>query len=66
MREFQSRGTALARKHLRDWLILSFLIAMLFYRFIGKDMMSDLKYPDKPNTMPTWPIPVRLFFHKKL
>lgn len=69
MREFQFHGTALARKHLRDWLILIFLIAMLsllssglpFYRFVGKDMMNDLKYPHKPNTIPTWAIPVRFF-----
>ncbi|KAF3328873.1 lipid phosphate phosphatase 2-like protein [Carex littledalei] len=29
-----------------------------FYRFVGKDMMNDLKYPHKPNTIPTWAIPV--------
>ncbi|KAJ4765491.1 hypothetical protein LUZ62_075866 [Rhynchospora pubera] len=66
MREFQSRGTALARKHLCDWLTLILLIAILtllstgppFYRFVGKDMMTDLKYPHKPNTVPPWAIPV--------
>lgn len=66
MREFQFHGITLARKHLRDWLILIILIAMLTspsnrltsYRFIRKDMMNDIKYPHKPNTMSSWAIPV--------
>lgn len=74
MGDYQSHGTTLARKHLRDWLILIFLIAMLsllstsppFYRFVGKYMMNDLKYPHKPNTIPLWAIPVRFFFTENL
>ena len=29
-----------------------------FYRFVGKDMMSDLRYPLKDNTVPVWAVPV--------
>lgn len=30
-----------------------------FYRFVGKDMMTDLKYPMKENTVPVWAVPVK-------
>lgn len=30
-----------------------------FYRFVGKDMMTDLKYPMKENTVPFWAVPVK-------
>jgi len=29
-----------------------------FYRFVGKDMMDDLKYPFHPNTIPFWSVHV--------
>ena len=34
------------------------LVIHPFYRFVGKDMMDDLKYPLKDNTVPVWAIPV--------
>lgn len=66
----KSHGVAIARTHLHDWLIL-LLLGMIqivlylihpFYRFVGKDMMTDLKYPLKDNTVPTWTVPVSFRF----
>ncbi|XP_073525654.1 uncharacterized protein [Phyllobates terribilis] len=62
----QSHGAKLARIHLHDWLILLVLVAVEialqeihpFYRFVGKDMMTDLKYPLKSNTVPVWAVPL--------
>lgn len=62
----KSHGRKLARLHMHDWLIL-ILLAIIeiilniihpFYRFVGKDMMTDLKYPMKQNTVPLWAVPV--------
>ncbi|CAN4079934.1 unnamed protein product [Withania somnifera] len=61
-----SHGITVARTHLNDWLILMLLLAIVFllnaihpfYRFVGKDMMDDLKYPLKSNTVPIWAVPV--------
>lgn len=66
----QSHGAGVARMHLHDWLtliLLVFIIGILniidpFYRFVGKDMMTDLKYPLQPNTVPVWAVPVSLSF----
>ncbi|KAG6715126.1 lipid phosphate phosphatase 2-like isoform X2 [Carya illinoinensis] len=62
----KSHGAALARDHRHDWLILLLLagielvlnIIHPFYRFVGKDMMTDLKYPLKDNTVPIWAVPM--------
>ncbi|KAJ0868950.1 putative phosphatidate phosphatase [Helianthus annuus] len=62
----RSHGIAVARTHMYDWLILIALAVMIvvlnvihpFYRFVGKDMMADLKYPLKDNTVPLWAVPV--------
>ncbi|XP_060194578.1 lipid phosphate phosphatase 2-like isoform X1 [Lycium barbarum] len=62
----RSHGITVARTHLNDWmiLILLFMIVILlnaihpFYRFVGKDMMEDLKYPLKSNTVPIWAVPM--------
>lgn len=62
----RSHGITVARTHLNDWLILILLLAIdvllnaihPFYRFVGKDMMEDLKYPLKSNTVPIWAVPV--------
>ncbi|KAL9268284.1 putative lipid phosphate phosphatase 3, chloroplastic [Drosera capensis] len=62
----QSHGASLARIHLHDWLILLLLVVFEvilyaihpFYRFVGKDMMTDLKYPLKANTVPVWSVPI--------
>ncbi|KAJ9708272.1 hypothetical protein PVL29_000369 [Vitis rotundifolia] len=34
------------------------LVIHPFYRFVGKDMMDDLKYPLKDNTVPVWAVPI--------
>ncbi|KAL2329526.1 hypothetical protein Fmac_017107 [Flemingia macrophylla] len=61
-----SHGYAVVKTHKHDWLIL-LLLALIFvilsiihpfYRFVGKDMMTDLKYPLKSNTVPVWAIPI--------
>ncbi|XP_041011005.1 putative lipid phosphate phosphatase 3, chloroplastic isoform X1 [Juglans microcarpa x Juglans regia] len=62
----KSHGAALARNHRHDWLILLLLagieivlfIIHPFYRFVGKDMMTDLKYPLKDSTVPVWAVPM--------
>lgn len=61
----RSHGVTVARTHMHDWLILLFLVVFEvilyiihpFYRFVGKDMMVDLKYPLKSNTVPVWVVP---------
>lgn len=62
----RSHGVRVAKTHMHDWLILMFLGLLIlslnvihpFYRFVGKDMMSDLKYPHKDNTVPFWAVVV--------
>ncbi|KAF2310946.1 hypothetical protein GH714_018687 [Hevea brasiliensis] len=62
----RSHGAKVARNHMHDWLILLLLVVTEivlyiihpFYRFVGKDMMEDLKYPFKDNTVPTWSVPL--------
>ncbi|GLT91875.1 hypothetical protein SLE2022_097370 [Rubroshorea leprosula] len=62
----KSHGAKVARVHMHDWLILLFLIVLdvilnviePFYRFVGKDMMTDLSYPMKDNTVPFWAVPM--------
>ncbi|KAL6969893.1 putative lipid phosphate phosphatase 3, chloroplastic [Sarracenia purpurea var. burkii] len=62
----KSHGASVARTHMHDWLILLLLVIIVvilnvihpFYRFVGKDMMTDLKYPLKDNTVPVWAVPI--------
>ncbi|KAK9106243.1 hypothetical protein Scep_023087 [Stephania cephalantha] len=62
----KSHGLQLARTHMHDWFILLLLLLIEvilyvihpFYRFVGKDMMDDLKYPLKTNTVPVWSVPL--------
>ncbi|CAN8260629.1 unnamed protein product [Cochlearia groenlandica] len=62
----RSHGMTLARTHMHDWIVLVvlfilecvLLIIHPFYRFVGKDMMTDLSYPLKSNTVPIWSVPV--------
>nr|GMD23496.1 lipid phosphate phosphatase 2-like [Ipomoea batatas] len=62
----KSHGTTVAKHHRHDWLILLLLVVLdvilnvisPFYRFVGKDMMTDLKYPFKDNTVPIWSVPL--------
>uniref|UniRef100_A0A6V7QUB3 Phosphatidic acid phosphatase type 2/haloperoxidase domain-containing protein n=1 Tax=Ananas comosus var. bracteatus TaxID=296719 RepID=A0A6V7QUB3_ANACO len=60
----RSHGAKLARTHVHDWVIIAFLAGVViglnvthpFYRFVGKDMMADFKYPHKSNTIPFWAV----------
>ncbi|XP_057962052.1 lipid phosphate phosphatase 2-like isoform X2 [Malania oleifera] len=62
----RSHGVKVARVHMHDWLILFLLVAIdvvlnviePFHRFVGEDMMTDLKYPLKSNTVPFWAVPI--------
>ncbi|KAL0372656.1 UNVERIFIED_CONTAM: Lipid phosphate phosphatase 1 [Sesamum calycinum] len=62
----KSHGGRVARNHKHDWLILILLVVIdiilniihPFYRFVGQDMMTDLKYPMKDNTVPIWAVPL--------
>ncbi|GAV75743.1 PAP2 domain-containing protein, partial [Cephalotus follicularis] len=61
-----SHGGKVAWKHKHDWVILLLLVVTEiillvippFYRFVGKDMMTDLKYPLRDNTVPVWAVPL--------
>lgn len=62
----RSHGIRVARTHMHDWLILMLLGMILsglnvihpFYRFVGRDMMSDLKYPYNSEMVPFWSVTV--------
>ncbi|CAD6232581.1 unnamed protein product [Miscanthus lutarioriparius] len=62
----QTHGVRLARKHTHDWVVLILLAALVvalhyappFSRFVGKDMMTDIRYPVKPSTVPAWAVPM--------
>ncbi|XP_056696540.1 lipid phosphate phosphatase 2 isoform X2 [Spinacia oleracea] len=51
---------------MHDWLILFLLVGIdivlnviePFHRYVGKDMMEDLMYPLKENTVPFWAVPI--------
>ncbi|KAK4779477.1 hypothetical protein SAY87_015583 [Trapa incisa] len=62
----RTHGVQLARTHMHDWIILIVLViieAVLliiepFHRYVGEEMMTDLKYPMKDNTVPFWAVPM--------
>ncbi|CAI0447253.1 unnamed protein product [Linum tenue] len=62
----RSHGVKVARTHMHDWLIFLLLVVIEivlnviepFHRFVGKDMMTDLSYPLKSNTVPFWAVPI--------
>ncbi|CAA7397651.1 unnamed protein product [Spirodela intermedia] len=62
----RSHGIRVARFHMHDWLILVLLLGLVvgvlqiepFHRFVGQDMMTDLKYPLKDDTVPVWAVGV--------
>ncbi|KAJ9140802.1 hypothetical protein P3X46_031402 [Hevea brasiliensis] len=62
----RSHGVKVARTHMHDWLILLLLVVIdvilnviePFHRFVGRDMMTDLSYPLKDNTVPFWAVPI--------
>nr|DAD31889.1 TPA_asm: hypothetical protein HUJ06_010740 [Nelumbo nucifera] len=64
----RSHGVKVARVHRHDWVILLLLVVIEivlnviepFHRFVGAEMMADLKYPLKSNTVPFWAVPVCL------
>lgn len=68
---FQSPGTKLALNHKQDWLILVLLAAVdgllnmiePFHRYVGVNMMTDLMFPLKEDTIPMWAVPVCACFH---
>jgi hypothetical protein len=62
----QTHGVRLVRKHTHDWVVLTLLATLViglhyappFKRFVGEDMMTDIRYPVKPSTVPGWAVPV--------
>ncbi|KAL6874167.1 hypothetical protein ACP4OV_014249 [Aristida adscensionis] len=62
----RTHGTRVARLHLSDWVVLALLAAAdvllnvvePFHRFVGEDMVPDLRYPLQGNTVPVWAVPV--------
>ncbi|XP_020705301.1 lipid phosphate phosphatase 2 [Dendrobium catenatum] len=62
----RTHGIKIARFHMHDWIILVILgiidiilnVIEPFHRFVGRDMMSDLRYPLKSNTIPFWVVPM--------
>lgn len=66
----QSPGAKLALAHMRDWLIILALGVMdgllnmiePFHRYVNKDMMQDLMFPFKQDTIPMWGVPVSTYF----
>jgi hypothetical protein len=62
----KTHGGKVARLHLYDWVVLALLVAIdvglnliePFHRFVGEDMLTDLRYPLKKNTVPVWAVPV--------
>ncbi|THG03659.1 hypothetical protein TEA_022605 [Camellia sinensis var. sinensis] len=62
----RSHGVQVAKTHMYDWLILLLLVAIEvvliviepFHRFVGEEMITGLKYPLKPNTVPVWAVGV--------
>lgn len=68
----RSHGVQVLKIHKHDWLILVLLAGLdlglniiePFHRFVGEDMMTDLKYPLQDNTVPFWGVPVCFDFDK--
>ncbi len=64
----KTHGANVARVHMHDWIILLLLVAIEiilnviepFHRFVGKGMMTDLRYPYKEDTLPFWSVPVSI------
>lgn len=67
----KTHGGKVARLHRLDWAVLLLLAAAdvglnlvePFHRFVGEDMLADLRYPLKSNTVPVWAVPVHARTH---
>ncbi|GAA0183806.1 phosphatase [Lithospermum erythrorhizon] len=61
-----SHGGKLAKVHLYDWLLLLLLVLIdgglnliePFHRYVNEDILRDLKFPFKHDTVPMWAVPV--------
>ncbi|XP_020592396.1 lipid phosphate phosphatase 2-like [Phalaenopsis equestris] len=62
----RSHGTTVAKFHMHDWIILILLgivdiilnVIEPFHRFVGREMLTDLRYPFKSNSIPFWVVPI--------
>ncbi|GMN46373.1 hypothetical protein TIFTF001_015567 [Ficus carica] len=63
----RSHGVKIVKVHINDWLIDLLLLVAIeimlnskepFHRFVSKEMMADLKYPFKEDTVPFWEVPI--------
>jgi len=65
----KTHGGKVARLHRFDWAVLLLLVAAEvglnliepFHRFVSEDMLTDLRYPLKSNTVPVWAVPVYIY-----
>lgn len=70
----RSHGVKMPKVHQYDSLILLLLAAVdltlnliePFHRFVGKEMMTDLKYRFQKDTIPFWAVPVCISFSPAL
>ncbi|KAG9152016.1 hypothetical protein Leryth_002273 [Lithospermum erythrorhizon] len=61
-----SHGGKLAKNHLYDWLLLLLLVFIdgglnliePFHRYVNEDIVRDLKFPFKHDTVPMWAVPI--------
>ncbi|MBA0787276.1 hypothetical protein Gotri_027135 [Gossypium trilobum] len=62
----KSHGVKVVKAHIHNWLILVILVVIdgllnyvePFHRFVGQEMMTDLKFPFHGNTVPVLVVPV--------
>ncbi|KAI3848417.1 hypothetical protein MKX03_036265 [Papaver bracteatum] len=62
----RSHGARVARSHIYDWIILFLLMVLYliiylvhpFRRYVGRDMMTDLRFPLKEVTVRFWVVPL--------
>ncbi|KAL4557343.1 hypothetical protein LXL04_035518 [Taraxacum kok-saghyz] len=62
-----SHGKVLAREHIHDWLVLLLLVSLElflnliepFHRYVGEEMMIEMKYPFyQKDTIPMYAVPL--------
>jgi hypothetical protein len=63
----KTHGGKVASLHRFDWAVLLLHVGLNliepFHRFVGEDMLTDLRYPLKSNTVPVWAVPVHIHTH---